>query len=55
MVSGKKRMVDIKFKELFLIIYDKGFSLTVYDYLQCKGKKQLSVLFVHNVELQFQT
>ena len=25
-------------------------KLTVYDYLQCKGKKQLSVLFVHNVE-----
>ena len=25
-------------------------KLTVYDYLRCKGKKQLSVLFVHNVE-----
>ena len=25
-------------------------KLTVYDYLQCKGKKQLSVLFVHNAE-----
>ena len=25
-------------------------KLTVYDYLKCKGKRQLSVLFVHNVE-----
>ncbi|MAV63683.1 MAG: 3-methyl-2-oxobutanoate hydroxymethyltransferase [Candidatus Marinimicrobia bacterium] len=25
-------------------------KLTVYDYLQCKGKKQISVLFVHNAE-----
>ena len=25
-------------------------KLTVYDYLQCKGKRQLSVLFVHNVD-----
>ena len=25
-------------------------KLTVYDYLRCKGKKQLSVLFVHNAE-----
>tara|TARA_B100001123_G_scaffold420525_1_gene526988 strand:- start:118 stop:945 length:828 start_codon:yes stop_codon:yes gene_type:complete len=24
-------------------------KLTVYDYLKCKGKRQLSVLFVHNV------
>ena len=24
--------------------------MTVYDYLQSKGKKQLSVLFVHNVD-----
>ena len=25
-------------------------KLTVYDYLQCKGKRQLSVMFVHNAE-----
>ena len=25
-------------------------KLTVYDYLQCKGKRQLSVMFVHNVD-----
>ena len=25
-------------------------KLTVYDYLQSKGKRQLSALFVHNVE-----
>ena len=25
-------------------------KLTVYDYLRCKGKRQLSVLFVHNAE-----
>tara|TARA_B100000575_G_C22946795_1_gene547732 strand:+ start:27 stop:854 length:828 start_codon:yes stop_codon:yes gene_type:complete len=25
-------------------------KLTVYDYLKCKGKRQLSVLFVHNAE-----
>ena len=25
-------------------------KLTVYDYLRCKGKRQLSALFVHNVE-----
>ena len=25
-------------------------KLTVYDYLKCKGKRQLSVLFVHNEE-----
>ena len=25
-------------------------KLTVYDYLKSKGKRQLSVLFVHNVE-----
>ena len=25
-------------------------KLTVYDYLKCKGKRQLSVLFVHNTE-----
>ena len=25
-------------------------KLTVYDYLRCKGKRQLSVLFVHNVD-----
>jgi 3-methyl-2-oxobutanoate hydroxymethyltransferase len=25
-------------------------KLTVYDFLKCKGKRQLSVLFVHNVE-----
>ena len=25
-------------------------KLTVYDYLRTKGKRQLSVLFVHNVE-----
>ena len=25
-------------------------KLTVYDYLNCKGKRQLSVLFVHNAE-----
>ena len=24
--------------------------LTVKDFLECKGKRQLSVLFVHNVE-----
>ena len=23
-------------------------KLTVHDYLQCKGKRQLSVMFVHN-------
>ena len=23
-------------------------KLTVYDYLQCKGKRQLSVMFVHS-------
>ena len=25
-------------------------KLTVYDYLQCKGKRQLSVMFVHNAD-----
>ena len=25
-------------------------KLTVYDYLRTKGKRQLSVLFIHNVE-----
>ena len=25
-------------------------KLTVYDYLQCKGKRQLSVIFVHNAD-----
>ena len=25
-------------------------KLTVYDYLKCKGKRQLSVLFVHNAD-----
>ena len=25
-------------------------KLTVHDYLQCKGKRQLSVMFVHNAE-----
>ena len=25
-------------------------KMTVYDYLQSKGKQQLSVLFVHNVD-----
>ena len=25
-------------------------KLTVYDYLKSKGKRQLSVLFVHNAE-----
>ena len=25
-------------------------KLTTYDYLACKGKRQLSVFFVHNVE-----
>ena len=25
-------------------------KLTVYDYLKCKGKRQLSVMFVHNAE-----
>ena len=25
-------------------------KLTVYDYLKCKGKRQLSVLFVHSAE-----
>ena len=25
-------------------------KLTVYDYLKCKGQRQLSVLFVHNAE-----
>ena len=25
-------------------------KLTVYDYLRCKGKRQLSVLFVHSAD-----
>ena len=25
-------------------------KLTVYDYLRCKGKRQLSVLFVYSAE-----
>lgn len=25
-------------------------KLTVYDFLKCKGKRQLSIMFVHNVE-----
>ena len=25
-------------------------KLTVHDYLQCKGKRQLSVMFVHNAD-----
>ena len=25
-------------------------KLTVYDYLKCKGQRQLSIMFVHNVE-----
>ena len=25
-------------------------KMTVYDYLKCKGKRQLSVMFVHNAE-----
>ena len=25
-------------------------KLTVHDYLQCKGKRQLSVIFVHNAD-----
>ena len=29
---------------------NKRKKLTVYDYLKCKGKRQLSVLFVHNVD-----
>ncbi len=29
---------------------NKRKKLTVYDYLKCKGERQLSVLFVHNVD-----
>ena len=25
-------------------------KLTVHDYLECKGKRQLSVIFVHNAD-----
>ena len=25
-------------------------KLTVHDYLKCKGKRQLSVIFVHNAD-----
>ena len=25
-------------------------KLTVYDYLKCKGQRQLSIMFVHNVD-----